>query len=58
MNADYNITKKLTAFVSMRNVADQTEDAKIYGPNTPDYAKFRSRVDYGSAWSIGVRGSF
>ena len=58
VNADYNIRRNLTAFVNMRNVADQTEDSKIYGPNTPDYAKFRQRVDYGSAWSIGLRGSF
>ncbi len=58
VNADYTFRKDLTFFVSMRNIADQTEDSKIYGPNTPDYAKFRQRVDYGSAWTIGLRGSF
>ncbi|MBL9202855.1 MAG: TonB-dependent receptor [Opitutaceae bacterium] len=57
VNLDYNFRKNLTFFVSMRNVADQTEDSKIYGPNTPSYAKFRQRVDYGSAWSLGLRGN-
>jgi hypothetical protein len=42
----------------MRNINDQTEDSKIYGPNTPDYAKFRQRVGYGSAWTFGLRGNF
>ena len=45
-------------FGSMRNINDQTEDSKIYGPHTPDYAKFRQRVDYGSAWTFGIRGTF
>ncbi|MBL9188596.1 MAG: carboxypeptidase-like regulatory domain-containing protein [Opitutaceae bacterium] len=57
VNADIHFRKNLTFFINMRNVANQTEDSKIYGPNTPDYAKFRQRVDYGSAWSIGLRGS-
>ncbi len=56
VNADIHFRKNLTFFINMRNVANQTEDSKIYGPNTPDYAKFRQRVDYGSAWSIGLRG--
>ncbi len=57
VSADYYLTRRFTLFMSMRNVNDQTEDSKIYGPNTPDYAKFRQRVDYGSAWTFGLRGS-
>ncbi len=56
VSADYNINRRFTVFLSMRNINDQTEDSKIYGPNTPDYAKFRQRVDYGSAWTFGLRG--
>ncbi|MCX6952126.1 MAG: TonB-dependent receptor [Verrucomicrobia bacterium] len=55
---DYNLSRRFTLFGSMRNINDQTEDSKIYGPNTPDYAKFRQRVDYGSAWTFGLRGNF
>jgi iron complex outermembrane recepter protein len=53
---DYHLSRRFTLFGSMRNINDQTEDSKIYGPHTPDYAKFRQRVDYGSAWTFGLRG--
>jgi hypothetical protein len=58
LTGEYKILRNYTLFANMRNVADQTEDSKIYGPNTPDYARFRQRVDYGSAWTFGVRGSW
>ena len=58
VTADYHLRRNLTLFGTMRNINDQTEDSKIYGPNTPDYAKFRQRVDYGSAWTFGLRGTF
>jgi TonB-dependent receptor len=58
LTAEYKITRTYTAFANMRNVGDQTEDTKIYGPSTPSYARFRQRVDYGSAWTFGVRGTW
>ncbi len=58
VTADYILNRRFTLFGSMRNIHNQTEDSKIYGPNTPSYAKFRQRVDYGSAWTFGVRGQF
>ena len=54
---DYNLNRRFSLFASMRNINDQTEDSKIYGPNTPDYAKFRQRQDFGSAWTFGLRGN-
>jgi len=54
---DYNLNRRFSLFASMRNINDQTEDSKIYGPNTPDYAKFRQRQDFGSAWTFGIRGN-
>ena len=54
---DYNLNRRFTLFGSMRNMNNQTEDSKTYGPNTPDYAKFRQRQDYGSAWTFGLRGN-
>ncbi len=58
LTGEYKFLKRYTFFANMRNIADQTEDTKIFGPNTPDYAKFRQRVDYGSAWTFGVRGAW
>ena len=57
LTADYQLTRRFTAFMNMRNINDAFEDSKIYGPNTPSYAKFRNRTDYGSAWTFGIRGS-
>ena len=35
-----------------KNMTGATEDTKIYGPNTPRYARFRQRDDYGgSLWT-------
>jgi outer membrane receptor protein involved in Fe transport len=58
LTGEYNFLKRYTVFANMRNIGDATEDFKIYGPSTPSYARFRSRTDYGSAWTFGVRGTF
>jgi TonB-dependent receptor len=58
VNASYHLSHRFSLFGSMRNINNQTEDSKIYGPNTPDYAKFRQRIDYGSAWTFGLKGNF
>ncbi len=58
LTGEYKFLKSYTLFANMRNIGDQTEDSKIFGPSTPDYARFRQRVDYGSAWTFGVRGSW
>ncbi len=58
LTGEYRLLKNYTVFANMRNIGDQTEDTKIYGPNTPAYARFRQRVDYGSAWTFGLRGNF
>ena len=34
------------------------EDFEIAGPSTPLHAQFSQRVDYGSLWVFGVKGSF
>ena len=56
--ADYRLTTRLSAFMSLRNVGSTPEDVKRYGPNTPEIARFRQRQDYGSAWIFGVRGTY
>ena len=49
--------RRFTVFMNMRNINDAFEDSKIYNPLTPAYARFRQRVDYGSAWTFGLRGN-
>jgi hypothetical protein len=38
-------------------VNQPVDDVEITGPNTPAYAQLRQRQDFGSLWTIGVKGS-
>ncbi len=58
VTGEYFLNRKFGLFFALRNIGGATEDTKIYGPNTPAYAKFRQRDDYASLWTAGVKGSF
>jgi hypothetical protein len=42
----------------MRNLNDATEDNERRGPSTPAHAQFLSREDFGSLWTVGLKGTF
>ena len=56
--AEVRLSRHLGLFGSMRNATDVPDDTRIYTPLTPEAARFRNRIDYGSLWTIGVRGTF
>jgi iron complex outermembrane recepter protein len=58
VSGEYYFRRSLGLFFALRNVGDATEDQKVYGPNTPNFAKFRNRDDYAPLWTAGVKGSF
>jgi iron complex outermembrane recepter protein len=58
VQAEYYLRKRFAVFANFRNIGDATNDTKIYGPDTPEVARFRQRTTYGSLWSFGVKGSF
>ena len=59
VTGEYYLSRRLGLFFALRNIGGATEDTKIYGPNTPKYARFRQRDDYGgSLWTAGIKGSF
>ncbi len=58
VSGEYYIRKWLATFVAIRNLHDAPEDVKIYGPNTPAWARFNQRASYGALWSCGVKGRF
>jgi iron complex outermembrane recepter protein len=58
VTGEYYLSRKFGLFFALRNVGGATEDEKVYGPGTPAYAKFRSRSDYASLWTAGIKGSF
>jgi len=58
LNADYRLSGGLTLFANLNNVFNDPVDNKVYGPATPSEARFRQRQNYGSLWTLGLRGTF
>jgi TonB-dependent receptor len=58
VSAEYALTRRLALFTNLRNLNDATEDTEISGPSTPAHAQFRSRLDFGSLWTFGLKGTF
>jgi TonB-dependent receptor len=58
LNGEYYFWKRFAVFASIRNIGDAPDDIKVYGPSTPAVARFRERIEYGSLWSFGVKGTF
>ncbi|MBL9209028.1 MAG: carboxypeptidase regulatory-like domain-containing protein [Opitutaceae bacterium] len=58
VSGEYFVRRGLGVFLAIRNIGSATEDTKIYGPNTPRYARFRQRDDYASLWTAGIKGTF
>jgi TonB-dependent receptor len=58
VSAEYSLTRRIALFTNLRNIGDATEDAEIHGPSTPAHAQFRSRLDFGSLWTFGLKGTF
>jgi hypothetical protein len=58
LQGEFFIRRGLALFANLRNVGNATEDFEIYGPATPAHAQFRSRQDFGSLWTVGLKGSF
>ena len=55
---EYKLWKQTAFFFNLRNVGDATEDVKVFGPSTPEVARFRTRIDYASLWTFGVKSTF
>ncbi|MDO8544831.1 MAG: carboxypeptidase-like regulatory domain-containing protein [Opitutaceae bacterium] len=58
VQGEYYFWNRVAVFASMRNVGDATDDVEVAGPSTPPHAQFRSRQDFGSLWTIGLKGTF
>ncbi len=58
VSGEYSLTRRLALFTNLRNINDAPEDAEIHGPSTPAHAQFRTRLNFGSLWTIGLKGTF
>lgn len=41
LSGEYNLTRRIGIFASMRNLNDAVEDTERMGPNTPEHAQLR-----------------
>ncbi len=57
VSGEYYLRPSLGLFVSVRNLNNAPEDQKIYGPRTPEYARFRAREAYQPLWTVGIKGT-
>ncbi|MES2696277.1 MAG: TonB-dependent receptor, partial [Verrucomicrobiota bacterium] len=58
VNAEYTFYKRFAAFAALRNIGDTPDDVQVYGPSTPQESQFRQRVEFGSLWTFGIKGTF
>jgi iron complex outermembrane receptor protein len=58
LNAEYYVYKRFALFAALRNVGDAPDDIQIEGPSTPAHAQFRQRIEFGSLWTFGLKGTF
>ena len=58
VQGEYYFRKQFAVFASLRDLGVAQEDLEIAGPSTPPHAQFRSRQDFGSLWTFGVKGTF
>ena len=58
LSGEYFLSRRIGFFAGFRNVTNVNDNAYVYGPNTPAYARFNQRNDYSAAWTFGVKGTF
>ena len=56
--ADYEVLRHWTLFANLRNVTAVLEDVESANPSTPAHSQLRSRDEFGSLWSLGVKATF
>lgn len=55
---EYRFLNRYSVFAKLRNFGAQDEGTDAYGPDTPDGARQRALVHWGSQWTIGARAKF
>jgi len=54
---EYSLTRRTGLFANLRTIDDATEDQEVAGPSTPTPALFHQRLDFGSLWTFGLKGT-
>jgi TonB-dependent receptor len=58
VNAELKLNRHFALYASLRNIGDAPDDIQIIGPSTPEHAQFRQRIEFGSLWVFGIKGTF
>jgi len=58
MGAEFRLTRNFWVFVNARNLTNSLEQYAISSANTPDYSELQQVADWGTKWSVGLRGRF
>jgi hypothetical protein len=58
LTGEYSLRRNFAIFANLRNLNDPTDDIEIHGPSTPAAAQFRQRTEFGSLWTLGIKGTF
>ena len=56
---ELRLNRRFWAFANLRNVTHEPQETEIHGPSTPGIARLRQvGADFGSLWTVGVKGGF
>ncbi len=58
VNAEYQITRHVTAFANVRNLFNVEFNRERYSPETPAYSQRYFQSDFGAQYAFGLKGSF
>ena len=58
MSAEYRITRRFGAYVTIRNIGNTAQVAEIYTKDTPKHARVDNYQNLGSQISLGFKGEF
>jgi len=58
VNAEYQITRHVTAFANVRNLFNVEFNRERYSSGTPGYSQRYFQSDFGAQYAFGLKGSF
>lgn len=58
VNAEYRISRRFGAYLTIRNIANTAQVTEIYAKDTPKYARVDNYQNLGSQISLGFKGEF
>jgi TonB-dependent receptor len=55
---EFNLSRRYSLFMNLRNVNDAWETFEVYGPHTPGLAKLANITNFHPLWTFGIKGRF